>query len=197
MNMRDRWTRATRRLARPGSWRGAWAARAPAGRWKLGLLPVMVVVGAHGLYGRPGATEASYNSPETPLAEVQSDIALRRYRLQRADSIAAYAERFRIGFERAAMIYDAAVAEKVSPELAFRLVRVESSFRQRVVGPRGSVGLTQVQPRTAEWMDPHAARSLRRHATGAAGVQSRAGHGCRAPRCRPGSGERICTTRPR
>jgi soluble lytic murein transglycosylase-like protein len=31
---------------------------------------------------------------------------------------------------------------------------VESSFKQRAVGPQGSIGFTQVQPNTARWLDP-------------------------------------------
>lgn len=156
MNMDlDRLRRMCRKLvARPAGWRRLDELSAPATSWLLVWLPVVAGVGALGLLAPARAAEATYSAPDIAVIEVQSDVALRSYRLRRADSIALYAERFRIGFDRASMIYDAAIAERVEPELAFRLVRVESSFRHRAIGPRGSVGLTQLQPRTAAWLDP-------------------------------------------
>ena len=37
-------------------------------------------------------------------------------------------------------------------------MRVESSFRQGAIGPAGSIGLSQVQPKTAAWLDPSVTR---------------------------------------
>ena len=49
---------------------------------------------------------------------------------------------------------DAATRERIDPQLAFRLVSVESSFRSYAVSPVGAVGLTQVMPETANWLFP-------------------------------------------
>jgi soluble lytic murein transglycosylase-like protein len=47
--------------------------------------------------------------------------------------VAYYSRQFRIRGDLAGMIFDAARSQGIDPELAFRLIRVESSFRQRVV----------------------------------------------------------------
>ena len=65
-----------------------------------------------------------------------------------------FAERFRIPADLADDIYWAAVKERIDPQLAFRLVRAESSFKPSAVSPVGAVGLTQVMPATANWLFP-------------------------------------------
>lgn len=67
---------------------------------------------------------------------------------------ATFAHRFRISLSLAKEIHRAALEHGVDPEIAFRLVRAESSFRPRVVSPVGAVGLTQVMPETANWLEP-------------------------------------------
>ncbi len=80
-------------------------------------------------------------------------------RITRLDRIVTFSARFGVPADLSSEIYDAAVAEGVEPELAFALVRVESSFRPRVVSSMGAVGLTQVLPSTAEWVDPEVERT--------------------------------------
>jgi soluble lytic murein transglycosylase-like protein len=79
-------------------------------------------------------------------------------RITRLDRVITYSARFGVPADLAADIYDAAVGEGVDPALAFALVRVESSFRRRVVSERGAVGLTQVLPSTAFWLEPELER---------------------------------------
>lgn len=67
---------------------------------------------------------------------------------------ATFARRFRISLALAREIHTAALEHGVDPELAFRLVGAESSFRPRVISPMGAVGLTQVMPETAYWLEP-------------------------------------------
>ena len=69
-------------------------------------------------------------------------------------AIAAYALRYGISYDLAATIQEIAHEEGVDPELAFRLVEVESDFRERAVSPVGARGLTQLMPRTAESLQP-------------------------------------------
>lgn len=75
-------------------------------------------------------------------------------RAQEAADPARYAERFGISRELAGNILDVSRAEGIDPELAFRLVRVESRFRIRARGPGGSLGLVQLMPGTARSLDP-------------------------------------------
>jgi soluble lytic murein transglycosylase-like protein len=55
--------------------------------------------------------------------------------------------------QRAAREFD------IDPEVAFGLVRAESSFRNQATSPVGAVGLTQLMPRTAAWMEPGVTRA--------------------------------------
>lgn len=64
------------------------------------------------------------------------------------------AERYGIAPELAAAIVHAARSEGIDPDLAFRLVRVESEFREQAVSPVGALGLTQLMPATARELQP-------------------------------------------
>jgi soluble lytic murein transglycosylase-like protein len=65
----------------------------------------------------------------------------------------AYARRYRISTELAGDIHRAAEEEGIDPDLAFRLVRVESGFNPRARSYAGALGLTQLMPGTARWLD--------------------------------------------
>jgi soluble lytic murein transglycosylase-like protein len=71
---------------------------------------------------------------------------------------ARFAAEFSIPFELADEIHFAALQEQVDPQIAFRLVRAESSFRTAVVSPVGALGLTQLMPSTARWLRPGTSR---------------------------------------
>jgi soluble lytic murein transglycosylase-like protein len=47
-----------------------------------------------------------------------------------------------------------ALEHEIDPDVAFGLVRAESSFRNASTSPVGAVGLTQLMPRTAAWLEP-------------------------------------------
>jgi soluble lytic murein transglycosylase-like protein len=49
----------------------------------------------------------------------------------------------------AGKVFDASLREGIDPELAFRLVRLESEFNERAVSRVGAIGLTQLMPSTA------------------------------------------------
>lgn len=87
------------------------------------------------------------------LEETRGEASLRSYHDLRLTDAAPYARKYGVERELAAMIHDIAREEGLDPELAFRLVRVESSFRRTAVGPAGAVGYTQVRPGTARWLD--------------------------------------------
>jgi soluble lytic murein transglycosylase-like protein len=61
--------------------------------------------------------------------------------------------------ELARTIAHAALSNGIDPETAFGLVRAESSFRNAATSSVGAVGLTQLMPATARWMEPGTTRS--------------------------------------
>jgi hypothetical protein len=68
-------------------------------------------------------------------------------------------QEFRITRALAEKIHDAAVSQGIDPDVAFGLVRAESGFRNQATSPVGAVGLTQLMPRTAAWMEPGVSRA--------------------------------------
>jgi soluble lytic murein transglycosylase-like protein len=74
--------------------------------------------------------------------------------LLRGNTVAAYARRYRVSPELAGLIHDVALEEKLEPELAFRLVRLESRFEPSVVSHAGAIGLTQLMLGTARYFQP-------------------------------------------
>lgn len=73
---------------------------------------------------------------------------------QRQKLTAQFAAAFDIPFDLADAIHWAALREEVDPKVAFGLVRAESSFRTAAVSPVGAIGLTQLMPSTARWLEP-------------------------------------------
>jgi soluble lytic murein transglycosylase-like protein len=83
------------------------------------------------------------------LATAKGQLDLVQAQLERANVVIDYSGRYEIGAGLASSIFDAAVTEGIDPDLAFRLVRLESDFNQRAVSSRGAIGLTQLLPSTA------------------------------------------------
>lgn len=65
----------------------------------------------------------------------------------------AFAQRYRISPQMARSIHEAAEAQGLDPELGFRLVRAESNFNPRARSHAGALGLAQLMPGTARWLD--------------------------------------------
>ena len=63
-----------------------------------------------------------------------------------------YAE-YNLTREMAEEIYDSALENDLEPEVAFGLVRAESSFRNGATSYVGAIGLTQLMPATAKWLE--------------------------------------------
>ena len=55
--------------------------------------------------------------------------------------------------EMAEDIYDMAIAAEIDPDVAFGLVRAESSFKNTATSYVGAIGLTQLMPATAKWLE--------------------------------------------
>jgi len=83
------------------------------------------------------------------LATAKGQLDLVQGQLDRANVIINYSARYEIGAGLASSIFDAAVSEGIDPDLAFRLVRLESVFNGRAVSSTGAIGLTQLMPSTA------------------------------------------------
>jgi soluble lytic murein transglycosylase-like protein len=78
------------------------------------------------------------------------------------DKLNRYSD-FRLSRDMAEAIFDAAADAEIDPDIAFGLVRAESSFRNQATSPVGAVGLTQLMPRTAAWMEPGVTRTQLRN----------------------------------
>lgn len=98
-------------------------------------------------FGLPGESKRLREELDAARGELQ----LAQAQLDRANQILSYSSRYRISADIAASIYDIALAEGLEPDLAFRLVRVESQFNEKATSPVGAIGLTQLMPATASF----------------------------------------------
>lgn len=87
------------------------------------------------------------------LENAMGDAALLKAQMDRANRVIDYSSRYDIPASLAATIFDAALAERLDPELAFRLVKLESDFNPRAVSRVGAIGLTQLMLSTAVQFD--------------------------------------------
>ncbi len=85
------------------------------------------------------------------LASVQGELDMLRAQHERASEVIEYSSRYRIAADLAGSIFDISLAEGIDPELAFRLVKLESNFNPRATSPVGALGLTQLMPSTAKY----------------------------------------------
>lgn len=74
--------------------------------------------------------------------------------LERWNRVFRYARRYRIPTDLAAAIHDEAIGQNIDPDLAFRVVRLESRFHERAKSSVGAIGLTQLMPKTARIYEP-------------------------------------------
>lgn len=98
--------------------------------------------------------EQRLRAAESRIVAREGELELAYLELNRLHSIVDQSRQYRIPGDLASSIYDIAVSEGIDPQLAFSLVRVESDFTGRAISSAGAVGLTQVMPSTAFWMQP-------------------------------------------
>ena len=92
------------------------------------------------------------------LSNALGDANLLRAQYDRASRILDYSVKYDISAKLAATIFDVALAERLDPDLAFRLVRLESNFNPRAVSRVGAIGLAQLMPSTAVQFERSATR---------------------------------------
>jgi len=85
------------------------------------------------------------------LDSARGELDLARTELDRANRIIAFSSQYAIPAALSGNIIDVARAEGIDPELAFRLVKLESDFNTHATSPVGAIGLTQVMPATARF----------------------------------------------
>ena len=117
---------------------------------------------------RPAAVGTASLAPRLPgalarpMAEAPSSAQEERdvrRDLARWSRVYHFADRYDIGTDLAQAIHDEAIAAGLEPELAFRLVAVESEFNEHATSPVGAVGLTQLMPSTAKYFVKNVTRS--------------------------------------
>ena len=111
---------------------------------------------AHGVTSAP-ADDANLSRVWKGLASADANAAEARESAIES-SIQEYAD-FGLTRQLAEDIYDLAAASDIEPEVAFGLVRAESSFKNTSTSPVGAIGLTQLMPKTAQWLEPGVTRS--------------------------------------
>ncbi|MDB4914178.1 MAG: Lytic transglycosylase catalytic [Gemmatimonadetes bacterium] len=87
------------------------------------------------------------------LDSARGELELAHVQLDRANKVISYSTQYGIAASLAGNIVDVARAEGIDPDLAFRLVKLESDFNVNARSPVGAVGLTQVMPSTARFYD--------------------------------------------
>ena len=91
---------------------------------------------------------------QAQLDSLKGELDLTSAQLERANKVIYYSSRYKIGADLAQAIFDIALAEGIEPELAFRLVQVESNFSEKATSPVGAIGLTQLMLPTAASFEP-------------------------------------------
>lgn len=82
------------------------------------------------------------------LETTRGELSLLKAQYDRADRIIAFSTRYAVPAGLAGSIFDASIKQGIDPELAFRLVSLESDFNDHAVSKTGALGLMQVMPST-------------------------------------------------
>lgn len=98
--------------------------------------------------------EAEAESARAEIRDAQSDLSRLQTEFEQLRVVQEYSTAFRIPADLAEAIREAAQREDLDPDIAFRLVATESSFRRRAISSVGAVGYTQLMPSTAMWLEP-------------------------------------------
>ncbi len=119
--------------------------------------PVAVHRYQEALRGDPAHERMLTQQAARAASEFAVQQAWQQMRAERENAIVANMQKhsgYGITRELAEQIYDSATEAAVDPELAFNLVRAESSFQNSSTSPVGAIGLTQLMPGTAADVEP-------------------------------------------
>ncbi len=111
---------------------------------------------------RPDPAQAALVARDNPVASGPFSFETSEGRwfsvadIERWNRVFRYAKRYDITPDLAAAIHDEALGQKIDPELAFRLVRLESRFDESAKSSVGAIGLTQLMLATARIYAPGA-----------------------------------------
>jgi soluble lytic murein transglycosylase-like protein len=97
--------------------------------------------------------EAAVEAALEAERDARGENALVRLQNDNFGEIIDYSARYRIPADLAQAIHSIAISEDLEPEMAFRLVETESSFRRNALSEAGAVGYTQILPSTAAWLN--------------------------------------------
>ncbi|UCF40650.1 MAG: transglycosylase SLT domain-containing protein [Gemmatimonadota bacterium] len=100
------------------------------------------------------AVQSQFRHLRLSLDLTEGELELARLQLERAEDLLRYSALYQIPADLTELIYDVAVREGIDPELAFRLVKLESGFSTRALSVANAYGLAQVQPATARFYAP-------------------------------------------
>lgn len=95
------------------------------------------------------ATRSEVKRLRDSMDALRGQLDLAAIQLDRANAAIRFSARYRIPSDLAGDIIDVSKAEGIEPELAFRLVNLESDFNERATSPVGAIGLTQLMMNTA------------------------------------------------
>jgi len=93
-------------------------------------------------------------SLRSTLDRTSGELELMELELGRARALLDFSSRYQVPSDLVALIYDTALREGLDPDLAFRLIKVESDFNPRATSSAQAIGLAQVQLRTARFYEP-------------------------------------------
>ena len=108
-------------------------------------------------------TVAMNLAPVVVMEPIKAAVEVRKPAAPKAEAKVAAAERlaeryrsrgFNVPASLARQIHAAAVANDIDPEVAFGLVKTESGFKNSATSHVGAIGLTQLMPATARWLQP-------------------------------------------
>lgn len=100
------------------------------------------------------AIRSQYQFLRQSLDTSEGELEITRMELERLERILEFSTRYQVAADLSEVIYETALQQGIDPELAFRLVELESRFHVRAQSRAGAIGLAQVQLATAKFYDP-------------------------------------------
>lgn len=126
-----------------------------------GVFMLGMAAGTWGPKARAAGVPPAYTgtAERTPVpayqrGEAPGELELARLEVGRLEAIVDFSTRYQVAADLAELIYETALRQGLDPELAFRLVKMESQFKPYALSHADAVGLAQVQLATARFYEP-------------------------------------------